>query len=115
MSAICGLVGSLAAETAAKESLAAMLNALRRRAPGDARSFATQEAHLAARHGPSGGGVVATAAQDRYRAVCDGTVFNKAAVANYLRSHGVQIASEESTELLLQLFVADGVDAFKRV
>jgi hypothetical protein len=62
MSAICGVVGSFAAETTSSESLDAMLAALRRRAPGDVCSFAGPQVRLAARHGPSDGGLIATAA-----------------------------------------------------
>jgi len=114
VSAICGLIGSLAAEATSKENLDAMLAALNRRAPGEAFSFGSSDARLAARRGPCGGGIMASAAQDRYRAVCDGTVFNKAVVADYLRSRGVQLASNDSTELLLQLFIADGVSGLRR-
>jgi len=115
MSAICGLVGSLAAEAASNDSRATMLETLRRRAAGDARSFEATDVWLAGRKGPSGGGVVAVAGEGRYHAICDGTVFNKQAVTEYLRSRGTQVLSSESTELLLQLFVIDGVNAFKGV
>src|SRR5262249_49491679 len=115
MSAICGLVGSLAVESAAQERLDAMLEALGRRAPGNREHCHAGEARLAARCGPSGGGNVVSAAQQRYRAVGDGTVFNKAEINEYLRSRGIQVASQDSTELLLQLFVTNGLDAFKRV
>jgi len=115
MSAICGLIGSLAAETTAGRNLETMLAALTRRAAGEASSCASPEVRLAARRGPSGGGVVASGAQNRYRAVCDGSVFNGAAVSDYLRSRGAKLASAESTELLLELFIMDGVGAFRRV
>src|SRR3569833_380712 len=115
MAAICGLVGSFAAEAAAAQSLDGMLAALRRRAPGEVCSFASPQARLAARYGPGGGGLVATAAQDRYRAVCDGTVFNESSLLEYLRSRGAPPASDDPAGLLLQLFVVDGPGGFKRV
>jgi len=115
VSAICGLTGSLATDEGSSRNLDGMLSALIRRAPGEAVSFAASDIRLAARLGPCGGGVVATAVQGRYRAVCDGTVFNKAVIAEYLRSRDAEVTSDDSTQLLLHLFVVDGIDGFRRV
>lgn len=115
MSAICGLIGSFAAVSSAEHDVSLLVDGLAKRAAGAAARFAAPEAILASRAGPAGGGVVRRSADARYSAVCDGEVFNKPQIFEYLQSRGVTPASGDATELLLQCFILEGADALRRV
>ena len=120
MSAIYGFTGGAQLEPRLDAELGAMASALRPRGP-DGRSqwldasspVALGFGFLRTAAGESSPGVLVN--EDRsLRMVCDGHVFNAAALSASLRDNGHTIASAHSCELLLHLYEDEGIAGWRR-
>ena len=116
MSAICGLFGRLSADAAAAEHLNRMLDAMSGRASGARATLTTEpQIKLGLRSGPGGGSGVRETADKRFIAVCDGEVFNRSELLSRYAGKVTAGAASDDTQLLAEVFAAEGVDGFKRV
>jgi asparagine synthase (glutamine-hydrolysing) len=92
-----------------------MLDALGGRAPGAHVTWVAEpQVKLGLRIGPGGGTGVRKTADNRYYAVCDGRVFNRAEVVRGLPG-GSGLNEVDDATLLLEVFAAHGIDGFKHV
>ena len=121
MSAIYGFTGGASLESRIHADLGAMAAALRPRGP-DGRSrwldastpIALGFGFLRTTAGESSPSVLVN--EDRsLRMVCDGHVFNAAALTASLLGNGHTIASPHSCELLMHLYEEEGIAGWRRV
>jgi len=121
MSAIYGFTGGARFESRIHAELGAMAAALRPRGPDGRSRWLDASTPIAL-----GFGFLRTAAEESspsvlvnedrsLRMVCDGHVFNAAALATWLRGKGHTIASPHSSELLLHLYEEEGIAGWRRV
>jgi asparagine synthase (glutamine-hydrolysing) len=120
MSAIYGFTGGARLEPRLDAELGAMASALRPRGPDGRSQWLDASAPIAlgfgflrTAAGESSPGVLVS--EDRsLTMVCDGHVFNAAAVSALLRDKGHTIGSSHSCELLLHLYEDEGIAGWRR-